>query len=233
MLSPGMSQEQEKEVLENIWYQEQEPFSAPTQRRTRVLDVGACHNPMYHYAESMDIDLTAIDLHPADSTVLRGDFLEVPILEGRGDRLKKLNGHVQSLPADHYHAVVLSLVLSYIPGPQERAEMIRRARKVLRGPTQTHPFVPDGCLIVVEPLSTDPQGRSSSLSKLPIMKKWREDIETHGFQFHLYRRLARSHAMVFRTKVITEAPTARGLSIAFDEEAEYHRQVGMHGGTTR
>jgi hypothetical protein len=53
-----------------------------------------------------------------------------------------------SLPANSVSAVVLSLVLSYVPSPELRGEMIRKAREVLLDNGR-------GVLTITTPHSTD------------------------------------------------------------------------------
>ncbi|KAL7638907.1 UNVERIFIED_CONTAM: hypothetical protein RMT77_010441 [Armadillidium vulgare] len=53
--------------------------------KLKVLDVGSCYNPFSKYE---DLDVTAIDLHPAKSDVYRCDFLNVKVVEGSGDSKK-------------------------------------------------------------------------------------------------------------------------------------------------
>jgi hypothetical protein len=84
-----------------------------------------------------------------------------------------------SLPAGCASAVVMSLVLSYVPMPRQRGEMIRRARDLLAGEGR-------GLLLVITPHSTD-KGHNPHKA-LPILKEWRAAIESMGFERYRYER---------------------------------------------
>jgi hypothetical protein len=44
-----------------------------------VLDIGSCYNPLSRGKFSSDLDLIAIDLHPADPSVYKANFFDIKI----------------------------------------------------------------------------------------------------------------------------------------------------------
>jgi len=115
----------------------------------RMLDVGSCFNPL---AAEPGMEVTAIDLHPAsaDSGVLTCDFLNVDIGH-HVDVNVDPTGHVISLPACRYHAVVFSLLLGYLPTTSMRWRACVRASELLTD---------GGVLAVAEPDSSH-EGRNA------------------------------------------------------------------------
>ena len=141
-----------------------------------VLDVGSCWDYFRVFETRGCYNVTALDLCPRSVDVFRCDFLELrvsapgtevgaeddekgPGLDG--DESKSANHDPQpnrpnrpnqkfliSLPANSVSAVVLSLVLSYVPSPELRGEMIRKAREVLLDNGR-------GVLTITTPHSTD------------------------------------------------------------------------------
>ena len=118
---------------------------------------------------------------------------------------------LRSYPAGRASAVVMSLVLSYLPCPRMRGEMVRRAREVLLDDGR-------GVLLIVTPHSTD---RSySGASRTNALAVWRENVERIGFERVAYERKKSVHCVAFRTVGagpgavrLGEAPP---LPIAFD-----------------
>ena len=82
-------------------------------RRLRLLDIGATGPHYLPYAEA--IDCTAIDLQPQHPDVRQQDFFSLPF---------------SSLRAS-FDAVVLSLVLNFVPSPPQRGLMLLRACELL------------------------------------------------------------------------------------------------------
>jgi hypothetical protein len=75
---------------------------------------------------------------------------------------------LEALPAGCANAVVMSLVLSYVPTPRQRGEMIRRARELLAGDGR-------GLLLLITPHSTDKVGLYKLNAAIP-------ELETAWFQ---------------------------------------------------
>ena len=118
---------------------------------------------------------------------------------------------LEALPAGCANVLVMSLVLSYVPTPRQRGEMIRRARELLADEGR-------GLLLIVTPHSTD-KGHAPHKA-LPVLKEWKEAIESMGFERYRYERLRAVHAMAYRTVGAGGAKVASGMAppmrIAFD-----------------
>ena len=122
---------------------------------------------------------------------------------------------MESLPAGAANAAVLSLVLSYVPTPRQRGEMIRRCREILADDGR-------GILCIVTPHSTD-RGHVPHRA-LPVLREWREAIESVGFERVRYERHPSVHCLAYRTVGKGGARCAEGeappMRIAFDHEAD-------------
>ena len=124
----------------------------------QLLDVGSCWDYFRAFENDAETyEVVALDLAPRTPRVFRCDFLELAITpEGSemqtsvektleestledasspfGTRQENPSPFVTTLrsyPAGRASAVVMSLVLSYLPCPRMRGEMVRRAREVL------------------------------------------------------------------------------------------------------
>nr|KAG5687419.1 hypothetical protein BaRGS_019818 [Batillaria attramentaria] len=91
----------------------------PLEGKVRLLDVGSCYNPFCQFDEFLPI---AIDISPANEC----DFLSLEITEplhlapDAGDTfLRKLSSPIERLPHGLFHVVVFSLLLEYLPAPQQ------------------------------------------------------------------------------------------------------------------
>ena len=205
----------------------------------QLLDVGSCWDYFRAFENDTETyEVVALDLAPRTPRVFRCDFLELAITpEGSemqtsvekaffeketladasspfGTRPENPSPFVTTLrsyPAGRASAVVMSLVLSYLPCPRMRGEMVRRAREVLLDDGR-------GVLLIVTPHSTD---RSySGASRTNALAVWRENVERIGFERVAYERKKSVHCVAFRTVGagpgavrLGEAPP---LPIAFD-----------------
>ena len=141
-------------------------------------------------------EVVALDLAPRTPRVFRCDFLELAITpEGSemqtsvektleestledasspfGTRQENPSPFVTTLRSYRRRpraAVVMSLVLSYLPCPRMRGEMVRRAREVLLDDGR-------GVLLIVTPHSTD---RSYSGAAERTLAVWRETSSASG-----------------------------------------------------
>ena len=106
-----------------------------------MLDVGSCHNPLKKIlVNNTSFEITAIDLSPASSDVLCGDFIQIPVENDL--RLDLNNTEVKSLPKNYYDSVIFCLLLEYLPSPKLRLIAAQKAIEVLK---------PFGILIIVTP----------------------------------------------------------------------------------
>lgn len=124
--------------------------------KIRLLDVGSCYNPFISMENADMFDITAIDLYPRHDSVYRCDFLNMtigsnetapilvsksaerqdeasPAMEEDSDPYASFNQIVQ-LPEGSFDVVTMSLVLSYLPNPDLRLQMIQKARRLLVSP---------------------------------------------------------------------------------------------------
>ena len=165
------------------------PKGFPTNNdfKIKLLDVGSCYNPFATYPE---FDTVAIDLFPANRTVVKCDFLSVNVdLDVSLDKCiesVKFSSDVfclLKLPAAYFHVVVFSLLLSYIPCPHSRWLMCEKAHQVL---------CVYGLLLIITPDSSH-QNKHSAL-----MKNWKYSIESIGFQRIKYVKDRHMHFLAFR-----------------------------------
>lgn len=206
----------------------------------QLLDVGSCWDYFRAFENDTETyEVVALDLAPRTPRVFRCDFLELAITPEGSEmqtsvEKEKAAGTLEdasspfgtvtqenpspfvtrtlrSYPAGRASAVVMSLVLSYLPCPRMRGEMVRRAREVLLDDGR-------GVLLIVTPHSTD---RSySGASRTNALAVWRENVERIGFERVAYERKKSVHCVAFRTVGagpgavrLGEAPP---LPIAFD-----------------
>jgi len=181
----------------------------------RVLDVGSCYNPFAAYP---DLSVTALDLCPADPSVWACDFLQCELAPGAPPPAGPPTGRLSVLPEGYFHVVILSLVLSYVPCPLQRAAMVAKARRCL-----AEPQAGGGLLLLVTPHSSDRYAAAAAPRAQSRMQRWRGPIEALGFQLVRYDRLPVVHLLAFRTLDGTAAAAAaperlQPLPIAFDEK---------------
>ena len=207
-------------------------------QNAQLLDVGSCWDYFRAFENDAETyEVVALDLAPRTPRVFRCDFLELAITpEGSemqtsvektleestledasspfGTRQENPSPFVTTLrsyPAGRASAVVMSLVLSYLPCPRMRGEMVRRAREVLLDDGR-------GVLLIVTPHSTD---RSySGASRTNALAVWRENVERVGFERVAYERKKSVHCVAFRTVGAGPGAVRMGeappLPIAFD-----------------
>ena len=194
----------------------------------QLLDVGSCWDYFRAFENDTETyEVVALDLAPRTPRVFRCDFLELAItpegsemqtsVEKAAETLEDASSPspfvttLRSYPAGRASAVVMSLVLSYLPCPRMRGEMVRRAREVLLDDGR-------GVLLIVTPHSTD---RSySGASRTNALAVWRENVERVGFERVAYERKKSVHCVAFRTVGAGPGAVRMGeappLPIAFD-----------------
>lgn len=148
------------------------------ERRISILDVGSCYNPL-----SIDdaFDVTAIDLFPTIEGVYQCDFLNVTV--GKEKILLQDKQEIRQLPMDFFDSVVFSLLLEYLPCPEQRYVCCRNAYDVLKS---------GGILIIVSPDSKHVGANAK------LMKSWRYALSRMGFMRIKYEKLRHIHCLVFR-----------------------------------
>lgn len=108
-----------------------------TKQVNRLLDVGALKHDNYASSKAF-IEATPVDLHSRHVQIIQQDFLKI-------DPASDTPFH-HSVPSNlNWDIISLSLVLNFVPDPQERGRMLRLARDLL---------APNGLLFVVVSTST-------------------------------------------------------------------------------
>ncbi|VVC32747.1 25S rRNA (adenine(2142)-N(1))-methyltransferase, Bmt2,Methyltransferase type 11,S-adenosyl-L-methionine- [Cinara cedri] len=149
-----------------------------------LLDVGSCYNPFQKYTQ---FKVLPIDLAPAVESVVKCDFLSVPL----DTKLNIFENDCQTLPLSNFDAVIFSLFLEYFPLPQQRYKCCEKAYNVLK---------PGGLLVIATPDSS----HASYNSKL--MKNWKISLGCLGFWRIKYEKLIHLHCMVFRKCLLKQIP---------------------------
>lgn len=144
--------------------------------KIELLDVGSCYNPFSHFEEYSTL---AIDLAPANEQVLKCDFLKVEL--GSSTIINKSS--VLSIQKDYFDVVLFSLLLEYLPGPEQRYDCCLKAYDILKF---------EGLLLIITPDSKHVGANSK------IMKSWRYILADLGFSRISYEKLRHTHCMAFR-----------------------------------
>lgn len=150
----------------------EETFSEPF----NLIDVGSCYNPFHRYN---NYNVLAIDLCPANNTVLQCDFLSVPV----GHQTLIEDSKVMQLQQECYDVVTFCFLLEYIPSSELRITACEKAYMLLR---------PGGLLIINTPDSKHVGANSK------LMKCWRYTLARMGFNRIKYEKFRHMHCMAFR-----------------------------------
>uniref|UniRef100_A0A3B3ZA09 S-adenosylmethionine sensor upstream of mTORC1 n=1 Tax=Periophthalmus magnuspinnatus TaxID=409849 RepID=A0A3B3ZA09_9GOBI len=155
--------------------------------KMRLLDVGSCFNPFLKFDEFLTV---GIDIVPAVETVHKCDFLNLqlqPPVQLSRDAveafLRQLHSPIDALPAQLFHVVVFSLLLSYFPSPYQRWICCKKAHELL----DLH-----GLLLIITPDSSH-QNRHALM-----MRSWRVAVESLGFKRYKYVKYSHMHLIAFR-----------------------------------
>ncbi|CAG9770327.1 unnamed protein product [Ceutorhynchus assimilis] len=152
-----------------------DPQEYLTASKLKLLDVGSCYNPFKKFEI---YDVTAVDIAPANNEVLKYDFLNQTPLD--------VTVKLQQTPFD---IIVFSLLLEYLPDPDQRLTCCLNAYKLLK---------PGGILTIITPDSNHVG------SKHRIFKSWQIVLARHGFIRVKYEKLPYLHCMVFRKALFLE-----------------------------
>uniref|UniRef100_G3NH59 S-adenosylmethionine sensor upstream of mTORC1 n=1 Tax=Gasterosteus aculeatus TaxID=69293 RepID=G3NH59_GASAC len=155
--------------------------------KMRLLDVGSCFNPFLKFDEFLTV---GIDIVPAVESVYKCDFLNLQLqqpLQLASDAveafLRQLHNPIDTLPAQLFHVVVFSLLLSYFPSPYQRWICCKKAHELL----ELH-----GLLLIITPDSSH-QNRHALM-----MRSWRVAVESLGFKRYKYVKYSHMHLIAFR-----------------------------------
>ncbi|KAG7309204.1 hypothetical protein JYU34_005130 [Plutella xylostella] len=182
----------------NVKFDQKELFDIPV----RLLDVGSCYNPFKDYNF---IDVLAIDLCPANSSVMQCDFLNVNI----GKELSICENKVVELQENSYEVVTFCFVLEYIPTPELRISACEKAYRLLK---------PGGLLIINTPDSKHVGANCK------IMKCWRYALALMGFSRIKYEKFAHMHCMTFRKSLVKDT-AVRWATLHKQEYMEYSLHI--------
>lgn len=121
--------------------------------------------------------------------VHRCDFLHLELTEplqlapdSSNTYVNNLRDPVTTLPAQLFHVVVFSLLLEYFPSTFQRWICCQKAHQLL---------MVNGLLVIITPDSHH-QNRNA-----PMMKSWKQAIESLGFTRWRYVKLEHLHCMAF------------------------------------
>lgn len=132
-------------------------------------------------------------------------------------------GSITSLPGESFHVVVFSLLLEYLPSPQQRWTCCKKAHRLL---------MLDGLLLIVSPDSHHQQRNA------PMMKSWKMAVESLGFSRWRYVKQEHLHCIAFRKtrcpvddgSDLGEAAAATMLYIPQDRHADEERRTEAEQG---
>eukprot|EP01033_Poteriospumella_lacustris_P006229 gene6229-4472_t len=230
------------------------PDAESVHGKAKVLDVGSCYNPLARSPDASYLDITAVDLHPSNKAldgtsdtvdshyhVHTCDFLTVDVQDAADieyttsqDEANERITTVHRIPRHFYHAVTMSLVLSYLPDPAARAVMVKKAYDVLQAKCGLFLIVEKDSIFknVNHPsMKTDPRG------SWPIWKRamWRLGFACVKYEHHRHSPVSSSsvvsscarmsHIMVFVTRNQLPDP------VPFTEEPYHVKKTNPSDGT--
>jgi 25S rRNA (adenine2142-N1)-methyltransferase len=149
----------------------------------RLLDVGSCYNPFKKYK---CFDVIPVDIAPAINDVYKCDFLNLKLTTSVCD-VNSLE--IRELQEQSFDVIVFSLLLEYLPSPQQRHLCCEKAYCLLKR---------EGILIIITPDSKHVGANAK------IMKSWRFILAKLGFSRIKYEKLSYLHCMVFRRSLRPE-----------------------------
>lgn len=158
-------------------------------QKIKLLDVGSCYNPFEEYET---LEVMAIDLCPANNSVLQCDILEVAI----GAQTIVESDKVKQLQEESFEAAVFSFLLEYIPTSELRISACTKAYSLLK---------PGGLLIICTPDSKHVGANAK------LMKCWRYTLAELGFSRIKYNKYKYIHCMAFRKSLIKEVASRWAL----------------------
>ncbi|XP_035777966.1 S-adenosylmethionine sensor upstream of mTORC1-like [Anopheles albimanus] len=171
------------QAIDSSFRYEHKPYLV---EKIQLLDVGSCYNPFEAFE---DFDVTAIDIAPAQPSVWYCDFLDVSVRNIDRPSFSHEERAVDVLPKEYFDAIVFSLLLEYLPSPDQRMRCCQNAYQMLR---------PEGILLIITPDSRH-QGANAKL-----MKNWRYTLAGIGFTRIKIEKLEHVTCMVFRRSLFPE-----------------------------
>ncbi|XP_049886173.1 S-adenosylmethionine sensor upstream of mTORC1 [Pectinophora gossypiella] len=142
----------------------------------KLIDVGSCYNPFQCYDF---FDVTAIDLYPANNSVLQCDFLKV--LTGHNTKISDMK--VDQIQEKYFDVVTFCFLLEYIPTSELRIKACEKAYNIVKY----------GGLLIINTPDSKHVGANSK-----IMKCWQYTLANIGFTRIKYEKFKHMHCMAFR-----------------------------------
>jgi len=178
----------------------------PSNRPLRLLDVGSSFGA---FIGASGVDCVALDLAPAHPEVWQADFLQLSIEDGLTLGMQTEGLRLLALAAGSFDVVVLSLVLSFLPTPALRREMLDRCWRCLRA---------RGSLLVVEKTALAAAGQAGAAQRVSFQKA----IEAAGFVSVRYAAIGhlegskRPHVHAWHLVTTSEAHAGSGPAFKDD-----------------
>jgi len=166
------------DAMQDFSYSEEKGFHSEN-KTIDVLDVGSCYNPFDKFEL---LNVTPIDIAPANSEVMKCDFLTVPLSED-GHTVTVSDKTVTCLPRGGFSVVIFSFLLEYLPTARQRYECCKKACEVLEN---------NGLLLIVTPDSSHETKNSQQ------MKSWRIALGLLGLAKVSYEKTKHFHGLSFR-----------------------------------
>ena len=163
-------------------------------KKLRLLDVGSSFNS---FSDKEQMEVLALDISPANETVFKCDFLKVQV----GSSLETEKQSLSCLPQNSYEVVVFSLLLDFLPSPEQRMTCCKKAYELL---------ITRGILIIIHPDSRH-EGANARL-----MKNWRYTLGLLGFSRQKIQKRKHTTCMIFR-KACDPKIAARWSTLHFEE----------------
>jgi len=194
-----------------------------------LIDVGSCYNP---FDGSEKFRIIALDLYPAPSSdVYHCNFLDLIVGSSSSELIKvppelvtdvSGSSDVKNIPLSKYKLIqlpseigdvcCLSLVLSFLPTPTMRYDMVQKARLLLKTPVNSNYdqdyddlTMKGGLLLIVEKESIMSTSKKQKHDGVNLLDYWQKVIESIGFILIYYKLLVvdsegrKSHTFAFRT----------------------------------
>ncbi|XP_028397987.1 S-adenosylmethionine sensor upstream of mTORC1-like [Dendronephthya gigantea] len=195
-----------------------------------LLDVGSCFNPFQAFPDIFHS--LAIDLCPADKSVISCDFLFLEILKDNNisssgnsspscslipercslpkDMERYIDGDkITKLPQNTFDVVVFCLLLSYLPVREQRWTCCLKAHELLKD---------NGLLIIITPDS------SHQNKNMSMIKSWKTAVESIGFLRWKYQKDIHTHCMAFRKKIGCSEDNSKTIEGGCPEQMLYIHQ---------
>ena len=106
---------------------------------------------------------------------------------------------MKTLKANTYHVITMSLVLSYLPSPELRRDMVLKAKSLLFNDKNE---LESGILLIVEKESIFSKVKNDKAS----LQNWRKAMQSYGFENIFYKNgvFSNRHTHLFAFKVMPD-----------------------------